>query len=177
VACNGTAKVVQVHEEEIVIPPGVGSNSTMKRVISPGSDNDEEENTYEVTIDFTVETHPFFKRKGIDVYIDVPITYTQAVLGGTIQVPSIYGGNTDVKIPPGSQPMGEFILIGQGFFNLEGNGQGDMIIRWILEVPKVLSEDEKRVLAQLSQLEQGSLSEKRIQFLQFMCDWDAESIL
>ena len=55
----------------------------MQRVIAP---DDNEEEIYEVTIEFNVETHPFFKRVGSDVHLDVPITYTQAVLGDTIQV-------------------------------------------------------------------------------------------
>jgi len=172
-ACLGAGRAPKVHEEEIVIPPGIGPNSIMKRVVTPDDSDDE---IYELTIEFNVETHPFFKRTGSNVYLDVPITYTQAVLGDSIQVPCIYGGTTEVKIPPGSQPMSEFILVGQGFFNLDESGQGDMVLRWILEVPKVLSDDEKKVISQLSQLEQGSLPEKRVQFLQFLIDWDAETM-
>jgi len=171
-ACLGSGKMPKVYEEELVVPPGISPTSVIKRVITP---NDSEDEIYDLTIEFNVETHPFFKRVGSNVHLDVPITYTQAVLGDTIQVPCIYGGTTEVQIAPGSQPMSECVLIGQGFFNLEGNGQGDMVIRWILEVPKVLSPDERKVISQLSQLEQGSLPDKRVQFLQFLIDWDAES--
>lgn len=61
----------------------------MKRVVSPGGGEEgEEEDMYEVTIEFNIEEHPVFKRKGSDVFVDVPITYTQAVLGDIIQVPN-----------------------------------------------------------------------------------------
>jgi len=178
--CEGKGAFVVTSEEEVIVSPGVESKSKKTLNIYPQvNDNDEDivdGGAYELTVHFEVEEHPFFKRQKNDVLLDVPMTYTQAVLGDVVQVPSIYGGTIDVNLVPGTQPMEEQRLIGQGFFHTDGEGQGDMILRWILEIPRrVLSEDDKKTMQMLAQVEKEIPHEKKEIFQMFMRSWDVET--
>lgn len=178
--CEGKGTFVVIHEEEVMISPGVESNSKKTVLVYPQANNYEEDlvdgDIYELTVYFEVEEHPFFKRQKNDVYLDVPMTYTQAVLGDVVQVPSIYGGTIDVTLSPGTQPMDEQRLVGQGFFHTNGEGQGDMVLRWILEIPRgVFSEHDQKTMLILAQVEKEVLHEKKQKFLKFMYDWDLET--
>jgi molecular chaperone DnaJ len=177
--CDGEGVLVGIHEEEVAFPPGVDSNTRIIVISNPNAGQmqdvtDEAGDVYELTINFNVEDHSFFKRKNYNVHIDVPITYSQAVLGDKVQVPSIFGGVIDVVVTPGTQPYQEMRVPGQGFFDINGQGQGDMMLRFVIEVPQAVSDEERALLMALNKIEQGNLSEKKLQFLEFMCDWASE---
>jgi len=173
--CEGRGKLIGLHVEKVTVPPGVEPGS--KEVLSVRPDGDDDAEEIELHVEYQIEEHPYFKRKRSDVHIEVPITYTQAVLGDTVQVPSIYGGSIDVAILPGTQPTEEKRLPQQGFFNISGEGQGDMVVHFIIEIPRFVSQEQRKALQQLSTLEQEHLSSNKRKFLQFMCDWDTETKL
>ncbi len=130
--------------ETVKIPPGVadGSKLKFKGRGSPGQNGGPAGDLYVVT---RLAPHPFFKRRGSDILLNVPVTFTEAALGTSIEIPTI-NGSVSLKIPAGTQDGQTFRLRGKGVPKLKGTGQGDMLATVYIEVPKNLSPDEKELL-------------------------------
>jgi len=98
-----------------------------------------------------VANHEIFSRNGDDIECDVPISFVTAVLGGTIEVPTIYG-KAKVRIQPGTQSGTVFRLRGKGVKNVRGYGQGDHKVKVIVEIPKKLNVEQKEALTRIEQV-------------------------
>ena len=92
-----------------------------------------------------VRPHPFFERDGYDVWCDVTISFAQAALGDTLEVPTL-DGKVRYDVPAGTQPGAVFKLKGRGIQSLNGRGKGDQLIRLIVDVPKNLTSRQKELL-------------------------------
>jgi molecular chaperone DnaJ len=92
-----------------------------------------------------VKEHELFERHDHDLFCEVPIKFTLAALGGSINVPTLFGKGS-LKIPAGTQTGTTFRLRGQGVPHLRGNGKGDLLIRVQVEVPTKLTADQKKKL-------------------------------
>ena len=90
----------------------------------------------------TVKDHHVFKREGNDLFIDVPVPVSQAVLGTAIRIPTLEG-KTELKIPAGTQPGTRFRLKGKGIKKLQSYGHGDLYIVVDVQIPKNISSQEK----------------------------------
>lgn len=143
-ACSGAGRVIRPKTETIKIPPGAadGSKIKFKGKGQAGQSGGPPGDLYVVT---KVAPHPYFKRKGSDVLLDVPVTFTEATLGASIRVPTV-DGSVSLKIPAGTQDGQTFRLRGKGAPKLKGSGRGDMLATVRIEVPKDLSSDEKELL-------------------------------
>jgi len=95
--------------------------------------------------------HPFWKREGDDLHIEVPITFAEAALGDTITVPTI-NGEVQLKIPAGTQSAQTFRLSGRGVPHLKGDGAGDQYVKVKVAVPKNLGPKEEELIRELSRL-------------------------
>lgn len=96
-----------------------------------------------------IQDHPLFKRVENDVHLDLPITFSEAVLGTSAEIPTLTGKAT-LKIPPGT-PSGQiFRLKGKGFSSVAGPGAGDMLVRVVIDVPRDLTDEQKELLARFS---------------------------
>ncbi len=104
-----------------------------------------------------VRDHPFFKRDGLDVRITVPITFTQAALGGEINVTGPRG-REKVKIPAGTQTGTVFRVRGKGAPNLNGFGKGDLAVEVAVRTPARLSRQGRKALQALSETGEETLS-------------------
>ena len=91
--------------------------------------------------------HKIFKRDRYDLYCDVPISFTQAALGGEIDVPTL-GGTTKYNIPAGTQEGTSFRIRGEGIQQMRGTSHGDLFFTVHVEVPKHLGEKQKELLRQ-----------------------------
>jgi len=112
-----------------------------------------------------VQEHPLFERRGLHLVCQVPITYSQAALGATIEVPTL-DGPEEIKVPGGTQ-SGEFITLrGQGMPDPHGRGRGDLVIQVHIDVPRDLSEEYEQALRELARLENVRVSPKRKSFLE-----------
>lgn len=100
------------------------------------------------------QEHLLFRRKDNDVLLDLPITISDAIIGSTVEVPTLSGRAT-LTVPPGTHPGQVFRLKGKGFPEIGGYGSGDMLVRIVIDVPKDLNEDEKRQIRAL-----GALSDR-----------------
>ena len=112
-----------------------------------------------------VKKHPVFERDGYDIRIDFPVTYSQAVLGAEIEVPTIDGPVT-YNVPAGTQPGTVFRLRGKGVQRLqrtEGD-RGDQLVKVSVEVPKNLNKKQKDALQAFEATLEASNYEKRSSF-------------
>lgn len=96
-----------------------------------------------------IQEHPLFKRNENDVTLDLPIGYTEAILGTNIEVPTLTG-KAMIRIPPGTHSGQTFRLKGKGFPNIGGFGSGDMLVRVLVDTPQTLSSRQKELIEELS---------------------------
>ena len=92
-----------------------------------------------------------FERKGDNIYIKVPVTFTEAALGAKVEVPTI-DGPTTIKIPPGTQSGQKLRLRGKGAPSLRASVRGDQFVEVQVVVPKVADERSKEILRELARL-------------------------
>ena len=124
----------------------------------------------DVYVEVTVAEHPLFRREGLDLICDVPISYTQAALGADIEVPCLEG-KTQHHVYPGTQP-GEIVRIrGGGMPDPRGGRPGDLLLRIVLEVPKKINAEQEAVLRDLAKLEHAAVSPHRSSFFDKLKDW------
>jgi DnaJ-class molecular chaperone len=98
-----------------------------------------------------IQPHPFWKREGDDMHIEVPITFAEAALGATITVPTV-SGEVQLKVPAGTQSGQVFRLSGRGVPHLKGGGAGDEYVKVKVAVPKNLGPKEEELIRELSRL-------------------------
>ncbi|PIW23044.1 MAG: molecular chaperone DnaJ [Candidatus Aquicultor secundus] len=130
--------------ETVKIPAGAadGSKIKFKGKGQAGQNGGPPGDLYIIT---KVAPHPFFKRNGGDILLDVPVTFVEAVLGASIEIPTV-DGTVSLKIPIGTQDGQVFRLRGKGSPKLKASGRGDMLATVKIEVPKELTADEKELL-------------------------------
>jgi molecular chaperone DnaJ len=101
-------------------------------------------------VDVTVSPHPVFDRKGDHITVTVPVTFTEAALGGDIPVPTPRGGSVTVKIPAGTASGRTFRVRGKGIRRKDGT-QGDLLAMVEVAVPQKLSSEAREALEQYAQ--------------------------
>ena len=148
--CGGSGQTRRPESFEVRIPAGVDSGS---RVRVPGKGNAgvagaAHGDLYIVT---DVEPHPYFERKGDNIYVKLPVTVTEAALGAKVEVPTI-DGPTTIKIPPGTQTGQKLRLREKGAPSLRASVRGDQFVEVQVVVPKVADERTKEILRELSRL-------------------------
>ena len=146
--CRGNGRIRVQKSETIKIPAGVadGSKLRFKGKGQAGLNGGPYGDLYIVA---KVAKHPYFIRNGSDIQLDLPITFTEAALGASIEVPTVDGG-VSLKIPAGTQEGRTFRLRGKGAPKLKGPGRGDMLAKVHLTVPKELSGAEKELLVRFA---------------------------
>ncbi|MCI8343976.1 MAG: molecular chaperone DnaJ [Clostridia bacterium] len=155
--CNGTGKIVtdkcpdcrgkgyQRKETKVTlnIPAGVDTNSYIKKR-GYGQASTEGGAPGDLIVVFRVEPHKLFQRKNMDLYVDLPIPFITAALGGTVKVPDIDDA-FDYQIPEGTQSGTTFTVRGKGLKTR--NGTGNLYLRVFVEVPTKLSREQKQTLS------------------------------
>lgn len=147
--CRGAGVIPSVRRIEVQIPAGVTDGSRI-RIAGKGR-QDAYGNVGDLYLVTSVQPHPLFERRGDDLYVEVSVPLTIAVLGGEVQVPTPKG-NLALKIPPETQNGVTFRLAGQGMPHLGESGRGDILARVKVMLPTNLSTEEKRLFEQLSRL-------------------------
>lgn len=147
--CEGEGRVNESTKINVRIPPGVDTGSKLRSSgngeagVMGGAAGD-------LYIVVHVKEHEVFERQGDDLFTDVPIKFTLATLGGTIQVPTLQGKAT-LKIPAGTQSGTTFRLKGRGMPQLRGGAHGDQLIRVHVEVPTTLTSEQRKKLEDYAQ--------------------------
>jgi len=151
-AAAGTKRRVSLYDGkslEVKIPAGCEDGQTLrlKGQGMPGIGGGAAGDAY-VTV--SVEPHPAFERKGADVYLDVPITLNEAILGGTITIPSVAGGSLALKVPAGSNTGTVLRLKGKGMAVKGGRRHGDQYARLRVVLPQKPDKELRRFIEEWS---------------------------
>ena len=150
--CSGMGKVQSSESVSVKIPKGV-DDGTRIRLASKGVAGIKGGAYGDLYLFVSVEPHNIFKRSEENLYYELPISIADAALGTTVEVPSIDGGKTKIKIPSGTQSGKQLRLRGKGMPILRRNISGDLYIRIVTEVPTSLSKRQKELLAEFKNLE------------------------
>jgi len=131
--CGGRGQTVTTERLAVRIPAGVETGSKV-RVAGKGAPGMGGGRRGDLFIRIRVRPHPLLERKGDDVYMDLPITVTEAIFGGSVTVPTPDAA-VQVQIPPGSQSGRLLRVRGHGVRHLKGSGRGDLYLRLMIHVP------------------------------------------
>ncbi len=149
--CNGTGYEKVTENYDLKIPAGI-NNGRQLRLAGKGSMGRLGGECGDLYIEVIVEDSPTFKRDGLNIHIIVPISPLDAILGATIQVPTVYGLEK-ISIPSGSQSGDTVKIRNRGFKDLRSNSYGDCIVHLQVKVPTSLSREEKAMYEALRQTE------------------------
>ena len=152
--CSGNGKVQSNENVTVKIPKGV-DEGTRIRVSGKGEAGAKGGTNGDLYLFISVDNHSIFKRSEENLYYELPITFSDAALGTTVEVPSIDGGRSKIKIPAGTQHGKQFRLKGKGMPVIRRSTLGDLYIRIITEVPVSLSKRQKEILEEFKKLEEA----------------------
>ncbi len=145
--CRGQGRIERERTIELRIPPGVDSQTRL-RVPGEGERGANGGPPGDLYVILEVKEHPFFERRGADLYCTIPISFAQAALGTEVQVP-VLNGEEKLKIPEGTQTGSIFRLKGKGLPDPHGGGKGDLYVNVRVLTPSKLSREQRRLLEQL----------------------------
>ncbi|MCB1120037.1 MAG: molecular chaperone DnaJ [Verrucomicrobiae bacterium] len=146
--CSGEGRVMKASQSTVKVPAGVDTGSRL-RLSGMGEAGTGGGPTGDLIIVIHVKDHDIFDREGDDLYCQIPIKFTLAALGGSIDVPTLNGRAT-LKIPSGTQSGTTFRMRKKGVLSLRGHGNGDQYVTVHVEVPKSLSGKQKDLLEQFA---------------------------
>ncbi|MBN2043311.1 MAG: molecular chaperone DnaJ [Candidatus Aenigmarchaeota archaeon] len=142
--CDGTGKERKTRKVKVKIPAGVDDGQYL-RLSGQGEAGSKGGPPGDLYIVIGLKEHPIFERHESDLFCRTSVSIAIAVLGGEIGVPTI-NGKAKIKIPSGTQSHTVFRLRGQGMPELHGRGRGDQLVKVVVDIPKKLSKDQKRLM-------------------------------
>jgi len=148
--CGGQGRVRRSTERTIRIPAGI-ENGTTLRIRGEGDAGVRGGPPGDLYVLVYIKPHEIFRRQGDNIVVEVPVTYIQAALGATIEVPTL-DGTAKLRIPPGTQPGDVFELEGRGMPNVNTGRRGAQQVIAKVTIPKNLTEKERELLEQLAAL-------------------------
>jgi molecular chaperone DnaJ len=146
-ACHGQGRVEKTKTLSVKIPAGVDSGDRI-RLSGEGEAGQFGAPAGDLYVQMHVKEHAIFSRDGNNLYCEVPIGFTQAALGGDIEVPTL-DGKARLKVPSETQSGKMFRMRGKGVKSVRTGGVGDLICKVIIETPVNLTEHQKKILRQL----------------------------
>ena len=147
--CKGSGQIKHQRKIKVSIPAGIGEGSAG----SKGGPNGD------LYITVSVKKHELFSRTGFDVTFEMPVSFVSAALGDTVRVPTL-DGEVEYKIAEGTQSGTVYRFKGKGIPHLRGRGRGDQYVKFIVEVPKGLSDKQKELLREFDKLDNGNNKER-----------------
>ena len=150
-SCSGAGRVMRDRTLSVNIPAGV-EDGTRIRLAGEGEAGVRGGPAGDLYIFLSLASHRFFQRDGADLHCRVPISMVTAALGGELEVPTIEGAMSRVKITAGTQSGGQFRLAGKGMPVLRAKQTGDMYVQVVVETPQKLTKRQKELLAEFDKL-------------------------
>ncbi len=150
-SCGGSGRVTRERNLSVNIPPGV-EDGTRIRLAGEGEAGVRGGPPGDLYIFLSIAVHPFFQREGADLHCRVPISMVTAALGGEFEVPTIDGGQTQLKVAEGTQSGRRFRLHGKGMPVLRSRQSGDMYVQVVVETPQKLTKKQRELLAEFDKL-------------------------
>ena len=169
VDCSGRGYVKRAVEKSVPIPAGVDEGMRV-RVSGEGEPSPEGGPNGDCYCFVRVRPHHLFHRDGNNLILQMPITYTQATLGATIEIPTLDGPD-EVDVPKGTQSGDVFRKRGKGVTDPQRGGVGDLLVQTYIETPKKLTKEQEKLLRQLADLEHVNVTPHRKGFLDKIRDY------
>ena len=161
--CRGKGKVRRNHKVKVKIPAGID----MGQSIRAGGEGNVGYNggpNGDLLVEISIRNHPIFTRRGMEVYCEVPISFTQAALGAKLQIPTL-DGKEEFEIPEGTQTGKTFTMFGKGIPNVHNpKRRGNHHFTVVVETPTKLTREQKELLQKLDETLDGKSSPKRNKF-------------
>ncbi len=146
--CRGTGRIKKNKDIEVKIPAGVDTGNQL-RLAGKGEAGYNGGANGDLYLEFNVKSHPLYEREDNDIYLTLPLTITEAILGCKKDVPTIYG-TVKLTIPDGSQTGDKHRLKGKGVEDVQTGRKGDMYVILKVIIPRKLSRDQKKIFEQLA---------------------------
>lgn len=156
ISCSGTGRSKKNNTVTVEIPAGVDTGSQIK-YRNKGNVGEHNATSGDLYITCKVAPHSVFARKGSTIILHLPLTISQAVLGDSIEVPTI-DGKERIDIPTGTQHHQEIVLKKKGVPNIQNGLRGDQVIITEIQIPKHITREQKTLFTELSKLERTSPS-------------------
>ncbi|KAL3732728.1 hypothetical protein ACJRO7_029386 [Eucalyptus globulus] len=156
--CKGQRIVMGSKSVKLDIMPGVDDNDTMKVNRSGGADPDGNQ-PGDLYVTIKVREDPVFRREGADIHVDAVLGVTQAILGGTIQVPTLTG-DVVLKVRPGTQPGQKVVLKKKGIKTRGSFSFGDQFVHFNVSIPTNLSQRQRELIEEFAKEEQGEYDKR-----------------
>jgi len=168
-ACAGEGVTQEHVARKVTIPAGVDRDVRVRLAGEgePGASGGPPGDCYCV---IEIEDHPFLAREGRDLHCEVPVSFTQAALGATVEVPTL-DGPKPLEIARGTQPGDVIRVRGLGMPEVRGRGIGDLHVHVHVEVPKKLSHRAEELLRELAAEEHADVSPKRMSFFRKLAEY------
>ncbi|MBD66744.1 MAG: molecular chaperone DnaJ [Halobacteriovoraceae bacterium] len=151
--CQGSGEIAERVKKkvklEVKVPAGIDHGQRLK-LSGEGDIGGHGGPNGDLYVQILIEQHAFFERDGFDVHCEVPITFSQAALGASVEVPTLKG-KVEMNIPAGIQSGKKMRLKGKGIERLGNYGQGDQIITVVVETPTKLNDEQRELFKQLSE--------------------------
>uniref|UniRef100_A0A803MPI6 Uncharacterized protein n=1 Tax=Chenopodium quinoa TaxID=63459 RepID=A0A803MPI6_CHEQI len=157
-SCNGNRVVLGSKSVRLDIIPGVDNNETIKVSRSGGADPDGY-GPGDLYVVIKVREDPVFRREGSDIHVDAVLSITQAILGGTIQVPTLTG-DVVLKVRPGTQPSQKVVLKKKGIKARGSASFGDQFVHFNVSIPTSLTPRQRELIEEFSKEEQGECNKR-----------------
>jgi molecular chaperone DnaJ len=158
--CHGSGRLRSTKTYQVRIPAGVrdGTRIKVRGKGEAGPRGGEPGDLYVVT---RVAPSPLFTRRGDDLLLEMPVTFSEAALGGQVELPTPDGGSVRVKVPAGSTDGKMLRVKGRGAPKLNGGGTGDLLARVRIAVPAKISKQEREALEKLGEIERSDHGDPR----------------
>ena len=150
--CNGHGKIQGNENVTVKVPKGV-DDGTRIRLSGKGEAGSKGGSSGDLYLFISIDNHDIFKRSEENLYYELPISFSDAALGSTVEVPSIDGGKSKIKIPAGTQHGKQFRLKGKGMPFMRRGDFGDLYVQIKTEVPVYLNKEQKDLLERFRKIE------------------------
>ncbi|XP_015889870.1 chaperone protein dnaJ GFA2, mitochondrial isoform X1 [Ziziphus jujuba] len=158
-SCNGKRVVSGMKSVKLDIMPGVEDNETLKMFSSGGADPDGNQ-PGDLYVTIRVREDPVFRREGADIHVDAILSITQAILGGTIHVPTLTG-DVVLKVRPGTQPGQKVVLKKKGIKTRNSYSFGDQYVHFNVSIPTNLTQRQRELIEEFVKEEQGEFDKSK----------------
>ncbi len=169
--CQGAGRVEKERQLSVNIPAGV-ETGTRIRLAGEGEAGMRGGPSGDLYIFIEVREHALFQRDGTNLFCRIPVSIATAALGGEVEVPTIDGGRSRVRIPEGAQTGKQMRLRNKGMPALRGGGNGDMLIELAVETPVNLTARQKEILREFEKLSENNNPESSSFFSKVRSFWD-----
>ncbi|MCS7192045.1 MAG: J domain-containing protein, partial [Armatimonadetes bacterium] len=146
--CQGIGRIERTRKVKVELPAGIEDGMTL-RITGQGNSGKAGGLPGDLYVTVQIKPHPTFRRDGVNLHMDLSLTFPQLVLGDVVEVPTI-DGKAELTIPPGTQPGTVLKIPRKGFVSMRSGRRGDLFVHVQVTVPTELTEEQRKLLRQLA---------------------------